>query len=56
MGCLRSNGRVSLMGGVGLVDGVKLALLCRWNVQNDVIAGGQWLCPRSAEPRFISMV
>lgn len=56
VGCVRANGRVSLMGGVGIADGAELALPYRWIMRNNITVCGQWMYPRSAVPRFISMV
>ncbi len=54
--CVRPNGRISLMGGVGIVDGAKLSLPYRWIMRNNITIRGQWMYTREAVPRMISMV
>ncbi len=53
---LRPNGRVSLMGGVGMQGGEDLRLPYRWIMRNNIRIQGQWMCPREAIPRMIGMV
>lgn len=49
---VRANGSVVLMGGLG----VDVALPYRWIMRNNITICGQWMCPRDAVPRFISLV
>jgi alcohol dehydrogenase len=53
---VRPNGRVSLMGGVGMQGGPDLELPYRWIMRNNITIRGQWMCPREAVPRMISLV
>ena len=53
---VRPNGRVSLMGGVGLVDGAELPLPYRWIMRNNITIQGQWMYPRQAVPQMIDLV
>jgi alcohol dehydrogenase len=49
---VRANGSVVLMGGLG----ADIALPYRWLMRNNITIRGQWMCPRDAVPRFISLV
>ena len=53
---VRPGGRISLMGGVGMTGGDDLALPYPWLMRNNITIKGQWLYPRHAIPRLISMV
>ena len=53
---VRPNGRVSLMGGVGLVDGAELSLPYTWIMRNNITLRGQWMYPREAVTRMIGLV
>lgn len=53
---VRPNGRVSLMGGVGMEGGDDLALPYRWLMRNNITLRGQWMYPPHAVVRLISMV
>ena len=52
---VRQNGRVSLMGGVGMQGGDDLALPYRWLMRNNITLRGQWMYPPHALVRMISM-
>jgi alcohol dehydrogenase len=49
---VRANGSVVLMGGLG----ADIALPYRWLMRNNITIRGQWMYPRDAVPRFISLV
>jgi alcohol dehydrogenase len=53
---VRPNGRVVLMGGVGMIDGDDLALPYRWLMRNSVTVRGQFMFPRTANAQLIQMV
>ena len=53
---VRQQGRVSLMGGVGMLGSGELALPYHWIMRNNVTIRGQWMYPRQAVPRMIAMV
>ncbi|RBP02565.1 alcohol dehydrogenase [Roseiarcus fermentans] len=53
---VRPNGRVSLMGGVGMQGGEDLGLPYRWIMRNNIRIQGQWMCPREAVARMIGIV
>lgn len=53
---VRPNGRVSLMGGVGMQGGGDLELPYRWIMRHNITIRGQWIYPREAVPRMISMI
>ncbi len=52
---VRPNGRVVLMGGVGMVDGSELALPYRWLMRNNITVRGQWMYPPDAPLRMVAM-
>lgn len=54
---IRPNGRVSLMGGVGMggQDG-DLGLPYAWLMRNNITIRGQWMYPRSAVAKLIAMI
>ena len=52
---VRSGGRVSLMGGVGMTGGEELVLPYPWLMRNNITIRGQWMYPRDAIPRLIAM-
>ena len=49
---VREFGRVVLMGGVD----ADLALPLRWLMRNSITVRGQWMFPRAAAPRLVSLV
>jgi alcohol dehydrogenase len=53
---VRPNGRVVLMGGVGLQGGEDLGLPYRWLMRNNVTVRGQWMYPPAAVTRMAAMV
>jgi len=52
---VREFGRVALMGGVGMLGGEDLALPYPWLMRNSITVRGQWMFPRVAAPRLISL-
>jgi alcohol dehydrogenase len=52
---VREFGRVVLMGGVGMLGGDDLALPYPWLMRNGITMRGQWMFPRAAAPRLISL-
>ena len=52
---VRPNGRISLMGGVGMEGGEDLALPYRWLMRNNITIRGQWMYSPHAVVRMISM-
>jgi NADPH:quinone reductase-like Zn-dependent oxidoreductase len=53
---VRPNGRVVLMGGVGMLGGAGLDLPYPWIMRNCITIHGVWMYPRAAIPRMIAMV
>ena len=53
---VRPNGRVALMGGVGMQGGDDLALPYRWLMRNNITLRGQWMFPREAVARVAGMI
>ena len=54
---IRPNGRVSLMGGVGMGgEGGELGLPYAWLMRNNITIRGQWMYPRSAVAKLIAMI
>jgi alcohol dehydrogenase len=53
---VRSNGRVVLMGGVGMLGGAGLELPYPWIMRNCITIHGVWMYPREANPRMIGLV
>jgi alcohol dehydrogenase len=53
---VRPNGRVVLMGGVGLQGGEDLGLPYRWLMRNNITVRGQWMYPPTAVPRLAGMI
>lgn len=54
--CVRPNGRVVLMGGVGMAGGAGLELPYPWLMRNNVTIRGQWMYPREAASRMVGMI
>jgi NADPH:quinone reductase-like Zn-dependent oxidoreductase len=52
----RQNGRVVLMGGVGMLGGAGLDLPYPWIMRNCITIHGVWMYPREAIPRMIALV
>jgi len=53
---VRRNGRVVLMGGVGMLGGEALQLPYPWIMRNCISVLGQWMYPREAAGRVASMI
>jgi len=53
---LRPNGRVALMGGVGMEGGEDLPLPYPWLMRNDITVRGKWMYPREAPGRMVSLI
>lgn len=53
---VRQNGRVVLMGGVGMLGGAGLDLPYPWIMRNCITIHGQWMFPREAISRMIRLV
>ncbi len=53
---VRPNGRVVLMGGVGLQGGEDLSLPYRWLMRNNITVRGQWMYQPTAVTRMAAMV
>ncbi|MGY4709294.1 alcohol dehydrogenase catalytic domain-containing protein [Mycolicibacterium sp. CBM1] len=53
---VRPNGRVVLMGGVGMAGGDDLALPYPWLMRNSITLRGQWMYPRAANQHMIAMI
>ena len=53
---VRPNGRVVLMGGVGMEGGADLALPYSWIMRNNITVRGQWMYPRDAIPRVVALI
>ena len=53
---VRPNGRVCLMGGVGMQGGGDLTLPYRWIMRNNVTVMGQWMYPRQAVGRMLGLI
>jgi alcohol dehydrogenase len=53
---VRPNGRVVLMGGVGLQGGDDLALPYPWFMLNNITVRGQWMYPRESARRLVALV
>ena len=53
---VRPYGRVVLMGGVGMLGGEDLDLPYSWIMRNGVTIRGQWMYPREAIPRMVSLI
>ncbi len=56
MFCIRPNGRISLMGGVGMLGDGNLSLPYRWIMRNNITIRGQWMYNRDAVPRMMGLV
>lgn len=52
---VREYGRVSLMGGVGMLGGKDLELPYPWIMRNSITIRGQWMYKREAPARLIAM-
>ncbi|GHI99242.1 alcohol dehydrogenase catalytic domain-containing protein [Streptomyces olivaceus] len=53
---VRANGRVVLMGGVGMLGGEDIALPYRWIMRNSVTVRGQWMYPRTANVGMVRLL
>ncbi len=53
---VRPNGRVVLMGGVGMLGEAGLALPYPWLMRNNITVRGQWMYPREAPVRLAALV
>lgn len=53
---VRQNGRVVLMGGVGMLGGAGLDLPYPWIMRNDVTVRGKWMCSPEAVPRMAALI
>lgn len=53
---VREFGRVVLMGGVGMLGGDDLGLPYPWIMRNNITIRGQWMYPREANSRLISLI
>lgn len=53
---VRPNGRVILMGGVGMEGGDEFALPYPWLMRNDITVRGKWMYPRWAPARLVALV
>jgi NADPH:quinone reductase-like Zn-dependent oxidoreductase len=53
---VRRNGRVVLMGGVGMLGAAGLELPYPWIMRNCITIHGVWMYPRDAIPRMIGLV
>ncbi|OLR92500.1 zinc-binding dehydrogenase [Actinokineospora bangkokensis] len=53
---VREQGRVVLMGGVGMLGGDDLALPYPWLMRNGITLRGQWMCPREAVQPLLNLV
>ncbi|HME08861.1 MAG TPA: hypothetical protein VKG25_17515 [Bryobacteraceae bacterium] len=53
---VRRNGRVVLMGGVGMLGGEALQLPYPWIMRNCISVLGQWMYPREAAIRVAGMI
>ncbi len=52
---VRPNGRIALMGGVGMAGGGDLALPDLWLMRNAITVRGQWMYPRAATLRLAAL-
>ncbi len=53
---VRRNGRVALMGGIGMNGGGGLDLPYAWIMRNGITIHGQWMYPREAVPEMAAML
>lgn len=53
---VRPNGRVVLMGGVGMGGDGGLELPYHWMMRNNITVRGQWMCPRDAAGRMVGLI
>jgi alcohol dehydrogenase len=53
---VRPHGRISLMGGVGMMGQGDLELPYRWIMRNNITIRGQWMYPREAVTRMVGLV
>ena len=53
---VRPNGRVSFMGGVGMLGGEELRLPYGWIMRNNITLRGQWMYPRQAITGMLGLV
>lgn len=53
---VRQNGRVALMGGIGMGGCGGLDLPYAWIMRNCITIHGQWMYPREAVPRMVAMI
>lgn len=53
---VRRNGRVALMGGIGMAGGPGLELPYPWIMRNNVTIVGQWMYPPDATTRLVGLI
>ncbi|MBR0775830.1 zinc-binding alcohol dehydrogenase family protein [Bradyrhizobium diazoefficiens] len=53
---VRANGRIALMGGVGMLGGAGLELPYNWIMRNCITLHGVWMYPPDAASRLIALV
>jgi alcohol dehydrogenase len=53
---VRLNGRIVLMGGVGMLGGAGLELPYPWIMRNGITIHGAWMYPREIIPRMVGLV
>jgi alcohol dehydrogenase len=53
---VRPNGRVVLMGGVGMLGGEDLRLPYPWIMRNDITVRGKWMSPPEAATRMMRLI
>jgi len=53
---VREFGRIVLMGGVGMLGGDDLALPYPWIMRNSITIRGQWMYPRAATARLVTLI
>ncbi len=53
---VRPGGRIALMGGVGMGTGAELSLPYPWLMRNNITIRGQWMYPREAIFRLVTLV
>jgi alcohol dehydrogenase len=53
---VRQNGRVALMGGIGMLGGGELDLPYAWIMRNCVSIHGQWMYPREAVTGMVGLI
>ena len=53
---VRPNGRIALMGGVGMLGGAGLDIPYPWIMRNNITIQGQWMYPLQAVPQMIALM